>query len=376
MKTVLEWFSLKNTPGIGNHLIKKLIDRFHSPEHISSASVEELTRIKGISHPIALAIKQKKITDPEKQELDAALKKGIRMITMADETYPPLLHHIPDPPPVLYVLGNLKKASINMAVVGSRNATRYGITTAKQLSRDLAHYGLSIVSGMARGIDAAAHTGALEVRNGHTVAVLGSGMDVIYPTENRSLFQKITESGAVITEFPLGTRPEPYHFPLRNRIICGMSVGTIVVEAAMKSGSLITAKLAADQGREVFAVPGSIRSNKSAGAHSLLKQGAKLVENADDIIEEILPFLQNVECNPEIPESRLQKKQPMLDSDETIVFKALESYPVHIDDIVRSTGVEPGKLAGILLKLELEGMATQLPGKYFSCCEESTCQNL
>ena len=223
---------------------------------------------------------------------------------------------------------------------------------------------------MARGIDTAAHNGALEVPDGHTVAVLGSGIDIVYPPENKNLYHKITESGAVISEFPLGTRPEPYHFPLRNRIICGMSVGTIVVEAAMKSGSLITARLAADQGREVFAVPGSIRSHKSAGAHSLLKQGAKLVENANDVIEEILPYLVNAESNPGSPEGRTKKKQPMLDSDETIVFKALESYPVHIDDIVRSTGVEPGKLAGILLKLELEGMAAQLPGKYFSCCEE------
>lgn len=291
---------------------------------------------------------------------------------MEDETYPSLLLHIPDPPPILYVLGNLKKTSINMAVVGSRNASQYGISTAKQLSRELVHHGLSIVSGMARGVDTAAHKGALEVQNGYTMAVLGSGIDVIYPPENKHLFHKITESGAVISEFPLGTRPEPYHFPLRNRIICGMSVGTIVVEATMKSGSLITAKLAADQGREVFAVPGSIRSNKSAGAHSLLKQGAKLVENANDVIEEILPYLVNAESISETPEdrSRTKKKQPMLDSDETIVFKALESYPTHIDDIVRSTGVEPGKLAGILLKLELEGMATQLPGKYFSCCEE------
>ena len=371
MKQLLQWISLKNTRGIGNHLIKKLIDRFHTPEAVCNAPIPELVRISGISHALARSIRQKQINDQERKELDHTLAKGIRIVTMTDEGYPPLLLHIPDPPPLLYVQGSLDRSDVHVAIVGSRNATRYGISSAIHLSRELVQHGLSIVSGMARGIDTAAHQGAVDIPNGRTIAVLGSGIDVIYPPENKKLFQKITESGAVVSEFPLGTRPEPYHFPLRNRIICGMSVGTIVVEAALKSGSLITARLAADQGREVFAVPGSIHSFRSSGTHSLLKQGAKLVENAMDVLEEIQPFLAaaglNRGCQPAaVP----QKKQPALDSDETIVFKALESYPVHIDDIIRSTGVEPGKLAGILLKLELEGMATQLPGKYFACRED------
>jgi DNA processing protein len=369
MNTVLQWFSLKNVKGVGNHLFKKLIDQFQFPENIFKATVEELTRVEGISQPVAKAIRQKKITDHEKREFDSACEKGIRIVTMVDESYPPLLLQIPDPPPLLYVLGNLEKSAVHLAIVGSRNATRYGITTAKQLSRELVHHGISIVSGMARGIDTAAHDGAIEA-NGHTIAVLGSGIDIVYPPENRSLFQKIKETGAVISEFPLCTNPEPYHFPLRNRIISGMSVGTIVVEAAMKSGSLITAKLAAEQGREVFAVPGSIHSFKSAGTHNLLKQGAKLVENAVDVLEEIQPFLHYHEFSEAVPEVQIKKKHTMLDSEESIVFKALEPYPVHFDDIVRSTGIEPGKLAGILLKLELEGMVTQSPGKHFSSCEE------
>ncbi len=369
MNTVLQWFSLKNVKGVGNHLIKKLIGRFQFPENIFKVSIEELARIPGISYPVAKAILHKKITDLEKQEFESVCEKGIRIITMVDENYPPLLLQIPDPPPFLYVLGNLEKSAVHLAIVGSRDATRYGITTAKQLSRELVHHGISIVSGMARGIDTAAHDGAIEA-NGHTVAVLGCGVDVVYPPENRSLFQKIRETGAVISEFPLHANPEPYHFPLRNRIISGMSVGTIVVEAAMKSGSLITAKLAADQGREVFAVPGSIHSFKSSGTHNLLKQGAKLVETAADVLEEIQPFLYHHESSGDSPMVQIKKKHSMLDSEESIVLKALEPYPVHFDDIVRSTGIEPGKLAGILLKFELEGMVTQSPGKHFSSCEE------
>jgi DNA processing protein len=375
MKNVLPWLSLKNVKGVGNHLFKKLIDHFHFPENIFQSSIQELAQVKGVSHSIGKAIQAKKITEKEERELELALAKGIRIITMADETYPPLLHHIPDPPPLLYVSGNLEKSTENIAIVGSRNATQYGIKTAKQLSRELIHHSLSIISGMARGIDSAAHYGAIEGK-GKTIAVLGSGIDVIYPTENTRLFHKITETGAVISEFPFGTRPEPHNFPLRNRIISGMSLGTIVVEAALKSGSLITSRLAAEQGREVFAVPGSIRSFKSAGTHSLLKQGAKLVENVNDVMEELLPFLNDPVINRSDSDDQIKKIHTRLDSDESIVFKALEPYPIHIDDIIRSTGFDPGKLSGILLKLELEGIVTQLPGKHFSSCEEKTCQNL
>jgi len=375
MKNILPWFSLKNVKGVGNHLFKRLIDQFHFPENIFQASLRELTQVTGVSHSIAKAIQSKKIQPPEERELELAMHKGIQIITMADETYPLLLHHIPDPPPLLYVSGHLEKAAVNLAIVGSRNATGYGTTTAKQLSRDLAHKGLSIISGMARGIDTAAHHGAIEGK-GNTIAVLGSGLDVVYPPENKTLFHKITENGAVISEFSFGTRPKPHNFPLRNRIICGMAVGTMVVEATIKSGSLITARLAAEQGREVFAVPGSIRSFKSAGTHRLLKQGAKLVENVNDVMEELLPFINSPEKNNTISDDPIKKIHRMLDSDESIVFKALEPYPIHIDDIIRLTGFDSGKLSGILLKLELEGMVTQLPGKLFSSCEDKTCQNL
>ena len=369
MKNTLPWMALKNVKGIGNHLFKKLIERFHTPDEVLRASIQELMAVEGISAALAKSIKCRKGENKAKRDLDIAFQKGIKIITMADASYPPLLHHIPDPPPVLYISGILEPATDNIAVVGSRNATRYGITMAKQLCRDLAHRNLNVVSGMAKGIDTAAHLGAL-AGDGKTFAILGTGIDVIYPSENKKLFHEISERGAVISEFPFGTGPEPYNFPLRNRIICGMSLGTVVVEAGMKSGSLITARLAAEQGREVFAVPGSVRSFKSTGTHSLLKQGAKLVEHANDVIEELLPLLQDRLSEKTENQDPPKKNNPTLDSDETIVFKALEPYPVHIDDIMRSTGFNPGKLAGILLKLELEGVVNQSPGKFFSTCEE------
>jgi DNA processing protein len=369
MNNTLQWIALKNVKGVGNHIFKKLIERFHTPDEVLRASVQELMTVEGISAALAKSIKCRKGENKAKRDLDIAFQKGIKIITMSDASYPPLLRHIPDPPPVLYISGILEPATDNIAVVGSRNATRYGITMAKQLCRELAHHNLNVVSGMAKGIDTAAHLGAL-AGDGKTFAILGTGIDVIYPPENKKLFHEISGKGAVISEFPFGTGPEPYNFPLRNRIICGMSLGTVVVEAGMRSGSLITARLAAEQGREVFAVPGSVRSFKSTGTHSLLKQGAKLVEHANDIIEELLPLLQNRLPEKTGNQDPPKKNNPTLDSDETIVFKALEPYPVHIDDILRSTGFNPGKLAGILLKLELEGVVSQSPGKFFSTCEE------
>jgi DNA processing protein len=281
--------------------------------------------------------------------------------------YPSLLRTIPDPPPYLYVSGKLLPRSHNIAVVGSRNPTAYGISAAKRLSENLAILGFTIVSGMARGIDSAAHEGAL-LGKGKTIAVLGSGLDKIYPPENRKLFDQISENGAVISEFSIHSPPEAHHFPIRNRIISGMSLGTVVVEAAKKSGSLITARLAAEQNREVFAVPGSIHSFKSCGTNSLIKQGAKLVEHAQDIIEELSPQIQeNLECisDNDYLDDRM-KMLPELNPDEQIIMNHLEPYPVHVDELVRKTSMAPGKVLSILLKFELEGIVEQLPGKCFS----------
>ena len=250
-------------------------------------------------------------------------------------------------------------------MVGSRNATGYGITTTKALSANLAALGITIVSGMARGIDTAAHQGAL-AGGGKTIAVLGSGLEQIYPANNRSLFQRISEQGAVVSEFSLSTKPEGHNFPVRNRIISGMSLGTVVVEATKKSGSLITARLAAEQNREVFAVPGSIQSFKSIGAHTLIKEGAKLVENAQDIIEELTPMIQFNQRAGKDQRKSDHENPVQLTADELQVYEALGPYPIHIDDLARTVSLEPGKLSSILLKLELNGLVHQAPGKFFT----------
>ena len=373
MDKLLPWFCLKSVPGIGNHLFKRLIDRFHLPEAVFQASRHELLEIEGISQRQADAILNYEAPGSIKTELEQADQKGFEIITQADSAYPPLLKEIPDPPPFLYVSGSLDGSSKNIAVVGSRNPTAYGISATQNLCADLTAHGITIVSGMAVGIDTAAHRGALAGR-GNTIAVLGSGFNKIYPSQNRSLFKRISEEGAVISEFALNTEPEAHHFPIRNRIISGMSMGTIVVEATRRSGSLITARLAADQNREVFAVPGSIQSFKSTGTHALIKQGAKLVENAQDVIEELGAYMDMetpVLRQDGLP-SHTERKPPSLSPEEQPVYDSLSPYPEHIDTLIRRTHIESGKLLSLLLQLELKGIVQQLPGKYFAISENET----
>jgi DNA processing protein len=366
---VLPWFILKSVPGIGNLLFKRLIDRFHSPENILEASHKDLAEVDGVTPRLADRIKRHKISDSVKADLDLAMHKGYKIVTMADNDYPPLLLQIPDPPPFLYVFGRLDNSLRNIAVVGSRNATRYGILTTRRLCHDLAKLDMTIVSGMALGIDSAAHEGAL-MGKGNTIAVLGSGLERVYPEQNRKLFYQIAENGAVISEFPLKTEPDAHNFPRRNRIISGISLGTVVVEATKRSGSLITARLAAEQNREVFAVPGSIQSFKSTGTHTLIKQGAKLVEHARDILEELSHLIKTPVEKNELSGNKI-KKISLLSADEMLVFESLEPYPVHIDDLARMLSMEPGKLSSILLQLELKGAALQSAGKFFSKIEEN-----
>ncbi|MGB2927927.1 MAG: DNA-processing protein DprA [Desulfobacterales bacterium] len=364
MENILPWFILKSVQGIGNHLFKRLIDCFHSPENVFEASGKDLLEVEGITPRLIAAIKHHKIPDSVKKDLDLVMKKGYKIVTMSDTDYPPLLLQIPDPPPFLYVFGRLKDSFKNIAVVGSRNATEYGISTTRRLCKDLALREMTIVSGMAIGIDSAAHQGAL-MGKGNTIAVLGSGLEIVYPAENRKLFHMIAENGAVISEFPLLTEPEPHNFPIRNRIISGISLGTVVVEATKRSGSLITARLAAEQNREVFAIPGSIHSFKSTGTHTLIKQGAKLVEHAQDIMEE-LSYIIEAPHEKDKTGNEIMERISQLSSEESLVFEAIDAYPVHIDDLARKLSMKPGKLSSILLQLELKGIVLQSPGKLFS----------
>ena len=364
MEELLLWFALKGVSGIGNRLFKRLIDQFGSPQSVRQASPKQLMRVQGITARLADGIRTQPITESMKREVDRARKAGVRIVTLTDPVYPALLKQIPDPPPLLYLKGSLERQAGCIAVVGSRNATAYGLQTARQLSGELARQGITVVSGMARGIDTAAHQGALAVK-GRTIAVLGSGLARVYPASNRKLFERLACDGAVVSEFAMSTDPEPHNFPMRNRIISGVCLGTLVVEAGRKSGSLITARLAAEQNREVFAVPGSIRSFKSSGAHALIKQGAKLVENTTDILEEVRHRL-------EYPATRMpaSETQPEagndLTPDERRLLAALSPYPLHIDDLTRSVGMESGKVASTLLQLELKGLVQQSAGKRFA----------
>ncbi|MDM8552076.1 DNA-processing protein DprA [Desulfobacterales bacterium HSG2] len=362
---ILPWFVLKSVPGIGNHYFKRLFDRFRSPKRVFEASYDELLEVDGISHRLAAAIQQHKIPDQVRKEIDLAARKGYEIVTMADSVYPPLLLQTPDPPPFLYVYGNFGNSAKSIAVVGSRNATRYGISTTIRLCSDLASLNIVVVSGMARGVDTAAHDGAIMAR-GKTIAVLGSGLERIYPAENRKLFHEIAENGAVVSEFHLTAPPEAHHFPIRNRIISGISLGTVVVEASRKSGALITARFAAEQGREVFAIPGNIHSFKSIGTHNLIKQGAKLIVNVQDIIDELPHVIRSRMADSDMDQSKILEKLPPLSSEESLVLKALGPYPVHIDDLGRKLSMDPGKLSSILLQLELKGVVQQDPGKLFS----------
>jgi len=363
------WIALKYIAGIGNITFPALMDKFGSLPAIFNAPVSQLKEIRGISKEIANAITGFRDWDKVKEELELIDKNKINIITYQDELYPAKLMNIYDRPPFLYVRGKLNKNDVNIAVVGSRLASTYGKYTTERICRELALKGLTIVSGMARGIDSTAHRGALTV-HGRTIAVLGSGLDVIYPPENKKLFAEIIENGAVISEFPLGTPPRSTNFPTRNRIISGMSYGVVIVEAGEKSGSLITARLALEQGREVFAVPGSIDAVGSRGTNKLIKQGAKLIENTDDILEEILPQVERtIVLKPHsIANSKViaAKSSEILSAVDQKIIGFISGDRVHIDDLISSTGLSSADILSTLTTLELKGIVQQHPGKFFS----------
>jgi DNA processing protein len=366
MERLLPWFTLAGVRGIGAHLFKRLVETFGSPEAVLAAGVDSLCAQGKISLPLAGAIVAQKTPQGVRADLAAAQAAGVRIVTYTDADYPALLRQIPDPPPLLYVLGSLAASALSIAVVGARSATEYGLTTARDLASHLALRGITVVSGLALGIDTAAHLGALDVE-GRTVAVLGSGLGRIYPAENLRLARRIAAAGAVISELPMRAGPDAHHFPRRNRIISGMSLGTVVVEASRRSGALITARMAADQNREVFAVPGSVGSLKSAGSHHLIRQGAKLVERVEDILEEFPAAVLDDGDKRETPADITAKGPAAAISDEGHhVLAALDVYPVHIDVLARKLPMASGALAGILLELELAGAIVQWPGKRFA----------
>jgi len=360
----IAWLTLKLIPGLGNRSLLRLFKHFGSPQAVLRASAKELAAVPGLREQARLALQKKETIRPVKSEWERLRKEDIRILSLGDPAYPANLKVIPDPPAVLFIKGSLEARDlVSVSVVGSRAASPMGMVFTERLCMDLSQYGVTIVSGLAVGIDSAAHRGALKGK-GRTLAVLGCGLDVEYPRINSLLRQQISSSGALISEFPLETLPAPVNFPMRNRIISGLALGVVVVEAAHRSGSLITARLALEQGREVFAVPGVARHYRSIGPHRLLKQGAKLVESAEDILEEIRPLVRP-SWTPVASRKSVPAVLPKLDADEMTIFEKLDRQPQHIDDICRELSWPMAKVMAVLLNLELKGSVQQLPGKYF-----------
>lgn len=352
------WLALNAIPGFGPVLIKALLDRFGHPKRIFEASRRELARVDGIGERLAGMIKETDIQGKAHRELKLIEKLNASIVTIKDPSYPNNLRQIYDSPPLLYVRGNLQpRDDFAVSMVGSRLASNYGRMITERIAGDLARHGVTIVSGMARGIDSASHRGALSV-GGRTIAVLGCGIDIVYPRENRHLFEEIMAHGAVISEFPMSTPPEGVNFPRRNRIISGLSLGVVIVQATSRSGSLITARLALEQNRDVFAVPGNIGMAGSQGTNRLIKQGAKLVESAEDILEEVLPRFRH-------QWSASEDRDLSLEEEEERVFCLLEDEPMHIDSIIAQTRMSASRVSTILLQLELRGLVQQLSGKRF-----------
>lgn len=335
-----------------------LLEHFPSAREIWEAPLERLRAIPGLEH-LAEEFTAQRARVKVAEELAGIARLGLKIITLADGGYPRPLRSLTDPPPVLYLLGDYQERDeLAIALVGTRRSTPYGRMVAEQLARELSRLGLAIVSGMALGIDTAAHRGALAA-GGRTVAVLGSGFARPYPQQNLRLMREIAASGAVFSEFPLQAEPDPWNFPRRNRIISGLSRGVVVVEAPEKSGALITARLALDQGREVFAVPGRIMDETSRGSHRLLKAGAKLVETAEDVIEEF-PDLRAVLAAPRA------KARPELSPLEERLIESLDWEPLHFDEILESTGLSHAELAHGLLQLQLKDLIKEFPGKRYA----------
>lgn len=366
------WLGLGHIQGLGVRGVHSLVRHFNSPQRVYSASLTELEAC-GLPSRVARDISSRKGLAEAEQEMQAARRLDAQLIVPSSVTYPPLLNQIADPPLVIYVLGDVKVLSQHaVAVVGTRRPSAYGSSVAHRLAADLAGRQLVIVSGLARGIDSASHRGALEA-GGKTVAVLGSGVNVIYPRENKKLAERCIESGAVISEFPLGTPPTPENFPIRNRIISGLALGTLIVEAAEYSGSLITARLALEQNREVFAVPGNITSAQSFGPNLLIKQGAKLVDQWMDVVEEFpaevrmqllpTPEASEIAAGKEADSSLLL---PGLEGDQRAVYEALRvDEALFVDAICENSSIPQPRVLAALLGLEMNGLVRQLPGMNF-----------
>ncbi|MEA3494172.1 MAG: DNA-processing protein DprA [Candidatus Margulisiibacteriota bacterium] len=349
---------------VGPVTIKKLWEHFGSIENAWEANAENILQVEGINKNAAEAFIQNRNKIDLNQELEAIRKSDIKVLTLEDKNYPTTLKNIYAPPPVLYLKGSLQKQDEKaIAIVGTRRASRYGKEIAKKLAYELSSMGFTIVSGMAAGIDTVAHQGALEA-GGRTLAIFGTGVDVIYPRSNKELSEQISSSGALISEFPIGADPDKGSFPRRNRVISGLSMGTIVIEGDYTSGAMITAKCALDQGREVFAVPGNVEIDQSKGPHWLIKNGAKLVETVDDVLEE-LNMVRPVMTNDKLKMTNECRNYSELSDEQKKIVEVLSLEPKHIDRIVIETSLAISQVSSLLMMLEVKKIIRQLPGKMF-----------
>ncbi len=359
------WLALHRTPGIGARGCGKLLSAYGSPSNIFHATSEQL-RTAGVRAESINALE-----NPDWESVDRDLawlaEPGNRLLTCLDSGYPPLLKEIPDPPALLFIHGDPEHLNQpQLAVVGSRNPSHDGAALAREFSAHLTSCGLTITSGLASGIDGAAHQGALQA-GGPTLAVTGTGLDRVYPAQHRELAHQIAENGALISEFPPGTPPLSGNFPRRNRIISGLSLGTLVVEAALRSGSLITARTALEQGREVFAIPGSIHNPLARGCHALIREGAKLVETGDHILEELASLVSlclSQSGDSTAPETGAgsSEKPARLDAEYSQLLEFMGYEPVSIDQLVHRSGLTPEQVSSMLLVLELEDFIASSPG--------------
>lgn len=365
MTDKLAWLALRGIPRVGPVLFHRLLSAFGSPERVFSASLPELTAVRGVSVTVAQAIRGFREWDRLEAHLARLKTMGGRALTLDDAEYPLRLREIPVPPPVIFVKGEVTpKDGLAVALVGTRRASYYGLKTCRRLARELARRGVTVVSGLARGIDTAAHQGALE-GGGRTLAVLGCGLDVVYPPENRELYRQIAGQGALLSEYPLGTPPEPHNFPRRNRLISGLALGVVVVEAGEQSGAHITAHCALEQGREVLAVPGPLDSPASRGTHRLIQEGAKLVTQVEDILAELPRSADLSPAGGQKP-AKLSTPEPKVTfrvDDPLLPFLGAE--PVPLEELVQASRLPAAEVLSRLTLLELQGLVRELPGKCY-----------
>lgn len=358
--------ALSFVPGVGNQRLRALLDHFDDPADAFSASPRELNAIPAIDSRTAREITRFR---PDNSGIDTILRKlellNGNIISIKDPVYPESLKQIYDPPALLYMLGSVEESDHDsIAIVGTRNPTEYGKTVTEDICTGLVRSGFTIVSGLARGIDTVAHTTALQCK-GRTIAVIGCGVDIIYPQDNVNISLRIRESGAILSEYHIGTKPEAGNFPKRNRIISGMTLGTVIIESSRTGGAMITASYALDQNREIFAVPGPVHENRSSGTNTLIQRGhAKLIQSYEDIIEEIVSRLRYIQ--PEIAAAESLQPPPDMNMFEEKIFNVLSSQPLHIDDLAHKAELSTSDTLVHLLSLEFKGAVRQLAGKMFA----------